>query len=358
MHNKTLHGRWMTQEFETDLVSVIVPTYNRAYCIEQTLDSVRKQTYRPIEIIVVDDGSSDNTEDVLTQWIKKHDDGQQLTCRYFFQTNSGVCAARNLALIHCKGEFIQFLDSDDIIHANRFEKVIGLFKSSSCDYVETGFEGFCSDCGEAYEKHYGHVDRDQIELLVRGSLWPNTLRPTYRRSLVYRTGPWNEEMTTFQDYEYVIRALLPDTHCCAVRDILAGARRGGKGRMSDIFLTKEGRELRIYCECLLRDRIIDNHKISMDAKRFFAMRIYGLGIRSNAAGWTDLGSRCYAVADSMRVELDGRGKLKRLICRMGRCGGIVHEMLYRFKNIVFGLDRAATLRHECCKKPVDSQSSD
>jgi len=344
---RVVNKPWMGEQFEPGLVSVILPTYNREILIVDAMDSVWAQTYRPIELIIVDDGSTDDTHKVVEEWGFEHksDDGFHL--RYFQQENTGASAARNHGLIESRGEFIQFLDSDDIIHRERLRRVVDLFRSSSCEFIETGFEGFCSKCGEVYERHFGHTETDAIVLLLLGRLWANTLRSALRRSLVVRIGPWNEDMSCFEDYEYMIRAIMLSKKSKAIHDILASARRGGGERVSDRLKTYEGRTVRIHCESLLRDKLIGTNNISVEAKRFFALRIYGLGIRSNAAGWTELGRQCCAIADSIGVKLDSRGKLKRLICRMGKCGGIAHESLYKLKNIVLGLDNTVKTRHEC-----------
>jgi len=91
------------------LVSVIVPTYNRAYCLARTLESALCQTYPNIEILLVDDGSTDDTAEMVMRKF-----GQEPRLRYLFQENRGVSAARNRGLQYARGEFIAFLDSDDI----------------------------------------------------------------------------------------------------------------------------------------------------------------------------------------------------------------------------------------------------
>ncbi len=87
------------------LVSVVIPTYNRALHLGAAIESALGQTYRPLEVIVVDDGSTDGTADVVATF------GSDV--RYLHQPNGGVAAARNLGLRHARGEFIAFLDSDD-----------------------------------------------------------------------------------------------------------------------------------------------------------------------------------------------------------------------------------------------------
>lgn len=86
-------------------VSVVIPTYNRAYCIEQTLETVLKQTYADYEIIVVDDGSSDHTFELMKRYADK--------VRYIYQPNAGVSAARNTGIREAQADWIAFLDSDD-----------------------------------------------------------------------------------------------------------------------------------------------------------------------------------------------------------------------------------------------------
>jgi len=96
------------------LVSVIIPTYNRAGYILHALDSVFAQTYKNYEIIVVDDGSNDETETVLKSYMNR--------LRYVYQTNAGPAAARNHGVKFAHGDWIAFLDTDDIWLPAKLEK--------------------------------------------------------------------------------------------------------------------------------------------------------------------------------------------------------------------------------------------
>ena len=91
------------------LVSIIVPTYNRGYCIQRTIDSVRAQSHENWELIIVDDGSTDNTAEVI-----QSNYSQDKRVRYIFQANAGVSAARNAGIRAAYGDFVAFLDSDDV----------------------------------------------------------------------------------------------------------------------------------------------------------------------------------------------------------------------------------------------------
>ncbi len=92
-----------------DLVSVVIPSYNRAYCITTTVDSVLAQTHKNVEILIVDDGSSDGTRDLIADRYRG-----EPRVRYIHQANAGVSAARNHGLRLARGQFVALLDSDDI----------------------------------------------------------------------------------------------------------------------------------------------------------------------------------------------------------------------------------------------------
>ena len=89
--------------------SIIVPAYNRANTISRTLDSLYAQTSKDFEVIVVDDGSTDNTREIVSVYV------QQKGLNYIYQPNSGVSAARNCGAMHAAGEYLLFLDSDDTV---------------------------------------------------------------------------------------------------------------------------------------------------------------------------------------------------------------------------------------------------
>lgn len=94
----------------TPQISVIIPTYNRAHFLSQTIDNVLAQTFTNYELIVVDDGSTDNTHSIITNYQKK-----QPQIKYIYQENAGGSAARNLGWQHANADYLFFLDSDDLL---------------------------------------------------------------------------------------------------------------------------------------------------------------------------------------------------------------------------------------------------
>ena len=112
-------SRWMSSSFQPSLATVIIPAYNRATFIKAAMTSVLTQDYRPLEMIVVDDGSKDDTPAVACVWIRRHEDGEFLAV-LVRQPKVGPAAAGNLGFWKSHGEFIQFLDSDHYYSPGRF----------------------------------------------------------------------------------------------------------------------------------------------------------------------------------------------------------------------------------------------
>lgn len=101
----------------TTKVSVIVPCYNQSQYLDECLQSVLDQTHQNWECIIVNDGSTDNTEEVAKKWVAKDS-----RFSYIYKENGGLSSARNAGLEKAQGDYIQFLDSDDMIHREKFSK--------------------------------------------------------------------------------------------------------------------------------------------------------------------------------------------------------------------------------------------
>lgn len=111
-----------------DLVTVVVPTYNRASILVDALDSVFAQLYRPIELIIVDDGSTDDTERVAREWIQRHENSTGFQVRYIHQDNHGGNWARNEGIANATGKYLAFLDSDDRWLPEKLELQMRVFR--------------------------------------------------------------------------------------------------------------------------------------------------------------------------------------------------------------------------------------
>lgn len=186
----------------TNLVSTVIPVYNRGAMLRQAVASVLAQTWRPLEIIIVDDGSTDDTAQVASELRAQHPE----VTHVLRQSNAGPGPARQRGLEAASGEFIQFLDSDDLLLPHKFEvQVNGLTEDT--------------EAGISYGKTYARVNgirlptpsqlsgqrhRDIFPVLLTGRLW-ETSTPLYRRDALTAIGPWSDRRQ-LEDWEFDCRA--------------------------------------------------------------------------------------------------------------------------------------------------------
>lgn len=128
------------------LVSIIVPCYKQAHFLNDSLQSVLNQSYFNWECIIVNDGSPDNTGEIAQKWLVKDS-----RFKYIYQENKGVSSARNLGLDSALGEFIQFLDSDDILEDDKIMLSLNSLQNNNYDLIVTNFKTFSTDTSHAIE---------------------------------------------------------------------------------------------------------------------------------------------------------------------------------------------------------------
>ena len=121
-----------------DLVSIVIPCYNHAKYLGDTVQSALEQTYPNIEIIIINDGSSDNTQDIADALQKKHPEKIQVIS----QKNSGVSKARNNAIKQASGEYILPLDADDLIDKDMIASCLKSMKENNADIVYVDVQCF------------------------------------------------------------------------------------------------------------------------------------------------------------------------------------------------------------------------
>jgi len=113
----------------TNKISVIIPVYNAEQYIKQCIKNINLQSYKNLEIIIVDDGSTDNTAKIAKQY----------NVKYLYQNNSGVYSARNLGLKNATGDYIHFMDVDDIINIDFYESVINNISNTQAEIACCSF---------------------------------------------------------------------------------------------------------------------------------------------------------------------------------------------------------------------------
>lgn len=249
---------WMKQESKPGLVSVIIPTYNRQNYILEAINSVFDQTYRPIELIVIDDGSTDGTSALISKWVQVHDQSDDFVLRYYWQENKGVSAARNHGLVISEGEYIQFLDSDDLLLQDRLSKCVRAMNENG---VELLHSAHYLDYGLDVSEHPGRG------LVISGPanmgkvpdprfyIW--TAACFFLRKVIYQAGPWNETLRICEDAEYFSRVFAIADSAFAISEPLVIKRKHGDQRLLDVQKEYSGLENRYRC-LELRERIIES----------------------------------------------------------------------------------------------------
>jgi len=191
------------------LVSILIPCYNSAPFIAETLDSVLAQTYTNWECIVVDDHSTDNSVEIINGYCKKYPDKIKL----YTNPRKGACAARNVAFEKSSGDYIQYLDADDLLSENKIEEQIKFFEHGDNDIILNCQWGrFCENKESViWEKRSIDKDYDDpIDWLIdswtsRRMNPPNSwLSP---RKLIEKTGKWDEDLQINQDGDFFFRVL-------------------------------------------------------------------------------------------------------------------------------------------------------
>jgi len=178
-------------------VSVIIPTYNRGWSIKEAIDSVLAQDYTEFELIVVDDGSTDHTSDVLDSY---GDDIKVLS-----QKNKGVSAARNRGIAEASGKFIAFLDSDDLWLPQKLTLQIEFINQTPdaliCQTEEVWIRnGLRVNPKKRHKKPSGMIFKPSLELCL---VSPSAVM--IQRSLLDRVGGFDETLPACEDYDLWLR---------------------------------------------------------------------------------------------------------------------------------------------------------
>jgi len=184
------------------LVSIIIPTYNRAHCIEQAIRSALKQTFRDFELIIADDGSTDGTEQAVTRM-------GEPAVRFVRKANGGCSSARNFGVANANGKYVAFLDSDDEWDPRWLATTVAMMEADAGvgavygSLARVGADG--SDRG-VFDLSLGGQYREATVPYVlsqaSGLLGSNIIA---RREIVQQIGGWDETFPTSGDFEFGLR---------------------------------------------------------------------------------------------------------------------------------------------------------
>ena len=225
-------------ELKQPVVSVIVPVYNVEKYLEQCLDSILNQSLDNIEVICVDDGSTDNSPDILKRYAEKD---QRIHIVY--QENAGAGAARNRGMQYASGRYLSFLDSDDFFEKTMLEKAVEKIEEDQADFVVFRCDQYLNDRKEFKKVRYT-LKEQTLPPYVPFNIWQitsNVFRTfvgwawdkLYSRDFVMRNQLFFQEQRTSNDMLFVFTALVLAKKITYLDEILAHQRRNDAGSLSN-----------------------------------------------------------------------------------------------------------------------------
>lgn len=189
----------------TPLVSVVIPCYNAKQFLLDTVKSVFRQTLRDFEVILIDDGSTDDTATLIRSFGSK--------VRAEFTSNQGASMARNRGTKLAQGQFIQYLDADDLLRVDALEKRVNALVKSGADVAYSDWQRL--EEGDDEHFHLGEVVARQIEdvnpnpeIALFTDFWAPPAALLYHRRIVEAIGAWNESLPIIQDARFFLDAAL------------------------------------------------------------------------------------------------------------------------------------------------------
>lgn len=211
--------KMQAESFTPELVSVIMPCFNSARFLKKAIESVLNQSYAKVELIVVDDGSTDDSQNILASY------GSAINV--ILQKNQGACVARNAGLHIAKGEYIQFLDSDDLLYSDGVEVRVREMDIET-DVVFGDYDKI-NDTDEIFGNvgfpNQGNWERrDTFEYLLKHPARMLISNPLHRRQHIYNSGGYDEALPRYQEANLHLRLVSEGVRWKYVDEIVGAVR--------------------------------------------------------------------------------------------------------------------------------------
>ena len=243
-----LEVRFYKMSSDGNLVSVIIPVFNREMIVEATLLSVLASSYRPIELILINDGSGDNTLSVLKTF-KEKNEKNDFQIIIIDQLNFWAPFARNIWFWKSQGKYIQFLDSDDLIHKDKFTIQVKQLKNHSCDFALCDFETKFID---SWVNEFHSNEKKLLKIIMPcGSFGSGSI--LLKRDLANKVS-WNIKLHQNQDMDYFLRSALIADKIVYTNDVLYYYIMHSGTRISNIY-SKSIPALQERVESLMKTKV-------------------------------------------------------------------------------------------------------
>lgn len=261
------------------LVSVIIPTYNRQALLKETVASVLEQTHRNVECLVVDDGSTDGTVKMISEWASK-DKRLKLLSNI---RNKGAQGARNTGLDQAAGDYIVFLDSDDLLHRQKIEMQLeALNAAPDLDMVYALDEYFSQQLGDHPILWNLPGNRaDDIDRFLYDDVVFHTQSPLWRTvSLKKFQLQWDETIICWQDWLFHLTAMIRGIKYANINKVL-GFIRDHDGERSTSYKVLAKEESKLKAASIVFNELDKNSKMNVNRAAYLSSFI--LSIMKNVA---------------------------------------------------------------------------
>lgn len=185
--------------------SVVIPAYNAASFIIRTLECLNSQEFNDFEVVIINDGSTDNTQEVISEYIAEH---PNLNLRLINQKNSGIAGARNRGIVEARGDYVAFLDHDDFWYPEKLSKCNEIFSVFPEVIVVCHNEALRDASGNIVRNlTYGPYVEDMFRKLLHGGSCLSTSATVIRKDVFKEVGLFreNREFSTVEDYDLWLR---------------------------------------------------------------------------------------------------------------------------------------------------------
>ena len=312
------------------LVSIVIPTFNRAGLLVDALRSIAAARYRPIEVVIADDGSSDDTAARVQAFADSHPD---LAAQFLRLPHGGAIRARNAGAAAAQGAYIFFLDSDDLLAPDGLSAMVAALADPQVPYcvgqlIEQDLSGHTVFAE-------GHSDPVLDHVSVVRSQWP-TIVGLYRREVFDRLGVFNDQLAFGEDKEFLWRIVAGSPPGKILPDLVAIRRNHGHGQLTDGYsVGVMGRHtiaaLDAFCDWASREGVMRPAIASATRPRLWlaTVRAGSAGIAPALAQARNLSAKLEAIKPSVVNRL-----VMGLFARTPRAGFV---LLYR----LLGMARAA-----------------
>ena len=282
-------------ERDAGLVTTIIPVHNRAAMLHEAVASVLAQTYRPIEILIVDDASTDDTANMADDLARSHREVQVI----HLDINRGTGLAREAARQLARGEFLQHLDSDDLLLPRKFDLQVGALRANPDAGVAYGWTRLRREDGRLEPRPWKEsgIRRDRMFPSFLRSRWWDTPTPLYRASGCDAAGPWSD-LRLEEDWEYDCRIAALGTRLAFVEDWVAEVREhpGSKLGRGAAFDAERLSERARSHEMIFQNARAAKIDHSVPEMQHFARELFLLSRQCGAAGLVDESRRLFELA--------------------------------------------------------------